>query len=114
MDENTKLVILRFISMLRDVCLVALGAIATYWTQRGLYKIQKRKEIENKEEGIILEAVAFLNSLTEQVIKFWSDSNSEALTKIMDEGFFVKLKVNSFQLRRLKDKKIWEKFQNKE
>ena len=111
MDGNTAIVLTEFAKVIKDISLVFVGAGATYIAQRTLFNKQYRNDMEQKEEEIILDAIRFSSSLTDRLLKFQVEKDFKEIAKLMDEGHFIKLKLISFQLRRIQDKKVWELFQ---
>jgi len=103
-----------FVSQIKDILLVMAGAFATYLAQKWLFNDQYKKELKQKEESIILEAVRFLQYWDDQILAMETmeaQKRSDRLTQIMDKGFFQKMGIISFQLKRLDDSTIWQGFE---
>jgi hypothetical protein len=103
---------LKIIEAINNIFLVIIGASLTYLAQYLLFKKQHLKDLKSKEEGIILEAVGFINVWDDLILELEFKRNFAKLDQILDAGFFSKLKLISFQLKRIKNEHIWKGFEN--
>ncbi len=96
---------------IKDVVLVLTGARLTYLVQKRLFNNQRLLDVEKKEEEIILEAVKFLNFISDEISKLEIEKDSKNFHETVDNDFFPRLKLTSFQIRRLEDTKIWHMYE---
>lgn len=107
---NDPAVQIKIIETVKDIALIIVGAGVTYLVQKALFNNQRRLEIEKKEEDIILEAVKFLNFVSDKTSKLESERDFKDFYNAINSDYFPKLNLNSFQVKRIEDKKIWNMY----
>jgi len=107
---NDPAVHIKIIETVKDIMLVIAGAGLTYLVQRALFNNQRMIEIDKKEEDIIIEAVKFLNFVSDKTLKLESEKDFKDFYETINSDYFPKLNLNSFQIKRIEDEKIWNMY----
>ena len=107
---NDPAVHIKIIETVKDIMLVIAGAGLTYLVQRALFNNQRMIEIDKKEEDIIIEAVKFLNFVSDKTLKLESEKDFKDFYEKINSDYFPKLNLNSFQIKRIEDEKIWNMY----